>query len=72
LGSNIHNSIRNEVLIKFNLNDLHIKASYGFVIDLLSSNFKEHNIYLFIYLFIHGVVGSGKSQIIKAISVNFF
>jgi chromosomal replication initiation ATPase DnaA len=65
--TNIHNSIRNEVLTKFNLNDLHLKTSNEFIIDLSSSNFKgKYN-----YIHIGGVVGSGKSQIIKVISAYF-
>jgi hypothetical protein len=41
--TNIHNSIRNEMLIKFKfLSDLHIKAFDEFIIDLRSSNFKEN------------------------------
>jgi hypothetical protein len=34
-----HNSIRNEVFLKFNLNDLQIKTFDEFIIDPLSSNF---------------------------------
>ncbi len=40
--TNIHNSFRNEVLIKFNLNDLYIKAFDEFIIDLLSSILEIH------------------------------
>jgi hypothetical protein len=63
--TNIHNSIRNEVLTKFNLNDLHVKTYDEFIIDLLSSNFKG------IYIYIGDVARSGKSQIIKVISAYF-
>jgi len=45
--TNTHNSIRNEVLLKFNLNNLQIKAFDEFIIVLLSSNFKEQ-IYIYI------------------------
>jgi hypothetical protein len=39
--TNTHNAIKNEVLIKFNLNDLQIKTFDEFMIVSLSSNFKE-------------------------------
>jgi hypothetical protein len=68
--TNIHNSIRNEMLIKFNLNDLHIKAFYEFMVDLLFSNFKE-KLYIYIYIYIGGVAGRGKCQNIKAVSAYF-
>jgi hypothetical protein len=45
--TNTHNSIRNEVLLNFNLNNLQIKAFDEFIIVLLSSNFKEQ-IYIYI------------------------
>jgi hypothetical protein len=45
--TNTHNSIRNEVFLKFHLNDLQIKTFDEFVIDLLSSNSrKQKKIYI--------------------------
>jgi len=74
--TNTHNSIRNEVFLKFNLKDLQIKTFDEFIIDPLSSNFrkqkikkiKNKKIKINIYIYISVVVGIGKSQIIKAIS----
>jgi len=39
--TNTHNSIRNEMFLKFNLKDLQIKTFDGFIIDLLSSNSRK-------------------------------
>jgi hypothetical protein len=43
--TNTHNSIRNEMLLKFNLNDLQIKAFDEFIIVSLSKNY----VYIYIY-----------------------
>jgi hypothetical protein len=39
--TNTHNSVRNELFLKFNLNDLKIKTFDEFIIDPLSSNFRK-------------------------------
>ncbi len=58
---NTHNSIRNEVCM-FTFNNLQTKPFDEFIIDPLSSILQEQKL-----LYLGGVIGSRKNQIIKTI-----
>lgn len=61
----IDNLIRNEVLSMFKLNNLQVKAFDEFIIDPLSTIVIKKTLH------IGGIVGIGKSQIMKSICEHF-